>query len=226
MLPASRFATDQATVPRMGEAESVFTGWAAAQAYEIGQRVAQRRKDLGLSAPDLAGRCEALGMPSFTRQVIMRLEHGRREAVSVAELAVLAAALEIAPLLLLYPVGQADETEYLPGHRAAPWDAARWWSGEISVSAKGDMYRGERRLPAELFRDHHQVLQEVPGYLTRGAYLRARREEARPGSMPTEDREAMFAVIALREIRASIRDTGLVPPRLPAELAWIDELES
>jgi hypothetical protein len=36
----------------------------------------------------------------------------------------------------------------------------------------------------------------------------------------------MFAVIALREIRASIRDTGLVPPRLPAELAWIDELES
>jgi hypothetical protein len=32
----------------------MFTGWAAAQAREIGQRVARRRKDLAMSAPDLA----------------------------------------------------------------------------------------------------------------------------------------------------------------------------
>jgi len=34
-------------------------------------------------------------MPACTRQVIMRLEHNRRESVSISELSVLAAALQI-----------------------------------------------------------------------------------------------------------------------------------
>jgi hypothetical protein len=33
----------------------------------------------------------------------------------------------------------------------------------------------------------------------------------------------MMAVIALREIRESIRDAGLQPPQLPVRLAWIDK---
>ena len=206
----------------MDQTADGFRDWAAAQAAEIGQRVAQRRKELQLSAEALAERCEVLGMPAFTRQVVMRLEHNRRESVSVSELSVLAAALEISPVLLLYPVGQAEQTEYLPGHHAAPFDAGRWWSGEIAVNAKGDMSPGERRLPALLFRDHHQVLQEVPTDLTEAAYLRARRGQGRSGA----DRESMLAVIALREIRESIRDAGLQPPQLPGELAWIDGLES
>jgi hypothetical protein len=161
-------------------------------------------------------------MPSFTRQVIMRLENQRREGVSVSELSVLAAALEISPVLLLYPVGQAEQTEYLPGHHATPFDAARWWSAEIAVDAKGDIWAGERRAPVALFRDHYAVLQEIPRDFTEAAYLQTRR--ARPGS-PVENREPMFAVIALREIRQSIRDAGLQPPQLPAELAWIDGLD-
>jgi hypothetical protein len=36
----------------------------------------------------------------------------------------------------------------------------------------------------------------------------------------------MLAVIALREIRDSIRDAGLQPPPLPRELAWIDDPDS
>jgi hypothetical protein len=71
-------------------------------------------------------------------------------------------------------------------------------------------------LSAELFRDHHQVIAEVPGYLTQAAYRWARRGALRPGSLSAQDREAMFAVIALREIRTSIRDAGLEPPQLPA----------
>ena len=199
-----------------------FPGWAASQAAEIGRRVAERRKDLKLSAEALAERCDALGMPSFTRQVVMRLEHSRRENVSVSELSVLAAALEISPVLLIYPLGLAEVTEYLPGRRAEPFDAARWWSGEISVTAKGDMVPGKRRHPTALFRDHHQVVQEVPRDLTEAAYLGARRGQMRPGA----DREGMLAVIALREIRESIRDAGLQPPQLPAGLAWVDGLES
>lgn len=204
----------------MDQDQTRFEDWAARQAAEIGRRVAQRRKQLHLGGEELAGRCAALGMPSFTRQVIMRLEHKRRESITVPELSVLAAALEISPVLLAYPLGQADQAEYLPGHWAPPFDAARWWSGEIAVSAKGDMYRGERRLPATLFRDHDQLIREIPPSFTEIAYTRARRRGA--GTTP-EDREYMFAVIALREVRESIRDAGLLPPQLPRELAWVDD---
>lgn len=214
---------EQATVRVVGQAEAAFPDWTANQAGEIGRRVAQRRAALRLSAQQLAERCEALGMPAFTRQVIMRLEHNRRENVSVSELSVLAAALEISPVLLLYPVGLAEQAEYLPGHYAAPFDAARWWSGEVAVDAKGDMSSGGRRLPAMLFRDHDQVLAEVPPDFTEAAYMRARRGQLRPDD--AQDRGAMLAVIALREIRESIRDAGLQPPQLPHELAWIDGLE-
>jgi hypothetical protein len=43
---------------------------------------------------------------------------------------------------------------------------------------------------------------------------------------PVADRQGMQAETALREIRESIRDAGLLPPQLPAELAWIDEPDS
>jgi hypothetical protein len=36
----------------------------------------------------------------------------------------LAAALEISPVLLIYPLGLAEATEYLPGRQAGPFDAA------------------------------------------------------------------------------------------------------
>jgi hypothetical protein len=116
----------------------------------------------------------------------------------------------------------AELTEYLPGRQAEPFDAARWWRGEISVNAKGDMAPGGRRHATAPFRDHHQVLQEVPPDLTEAAYLRARRGQMRPGA----DREGTLAAIALREIRESIREAGLQPPQLPGELTWIDELEN
>ena len=89
--------------------------WAAREAAGIGQRVARRRATARLSAQQVADRCADLGMPGLTRQVLARLEHGRRESVSTAELAVIAAALETAPVLLLYPVGLAETVEFLPG---------------------------------------------------------------------------------------------------------------
>jgi hypothetical protein len=159
-------------------------------------------------------------MPAFTRQVIMRLEHQRRESITVSELSVLAAALEISPVLLLYPVGLADTAEYLPGHHATPFEAARWWSGEVAVGPKGDIERGERRGPVMLFRDHRIVLADVPPELTKAAYRRARHRGGL--DIDLREREGMHAVIALREIRESIRDAGLRPPQLPRELAWID----
>jgi transcriptional regulator with XRE-family HTH domain len=111
----------------------------AARFDDLFGRSAQRRGELRLSTQQLADRCEQLGMAGLTRQVLARLEHGRRESVSTAELAVIAAALETAPVLLQYSVGVAESAEYLPGRLAPPYDAARWWGGEAGLSKDGDI---------------------------------------------------------------------------------------
>jgi hypothetical protein len=97
-------------------------------------------------------------------------------------------------VLLIYPLGLAGAAEYLPGRQAGPFDAARWWSGEICVTAQGGVVPGECRHPAALFGDHHQVLAEVPRELTGAAYRRARRAQPRPGGVGAE---GMLTVIAL-----------------------------
>ena len=94
-----------------------------------------------------------------------------------------------------------------------------WWSGVRPSMASRRLVM--REVPA----DHHQVLAEVPGELTEAAYRQARRGPLRPGGAGA-DREGMLAVIALREIRESIREAGLQPPQLPRELAWIDDPDS
>ena len=199
-------------------------GWAAREAAEIGRRIARRRAVLEMTAQQLAERCAELGMPEITRPVLVKLEHGRREAVSTAELAILAAALDIAPVLLLYAVGSADVAEYLPGRTAAPWDAARWWADEAFLGPDGVISPAYRRSAGSLFRDHQQLLSELPGGVTRAEYLAA--VASRPdGETRAERRMLALTVRTLRDIRLGIREMGLEPPELPPELKWLGELE-
>src|SRR5258706_8524350 len=197
--------------------------WAAREAAGIGQRVARRRATARLSAQQVADRCADLGMPGLTRQVLARLEHGRREGVSTADLAVIAAALETAPVLLLYPVGLAETVEYLPGKLAPPYDAARWWDGEAALSDGGDIERTARRAPVMLFRDHAQVLAGLGDDVTEVGYASARRRQFSEAGLTDSERTMMLTVVALREIREGIRDLGLEPPPLPGGLKWLDE---
>jgi transcriptional regulator with XRE-family HTH domain len=207
----------------MNGQDSDSASWSVREAAAIGRRVARRRGELRLSTQQLADRCEQLGMAGLTRQVLARLEHGRRESVSTAELAVIAAALETAPVLLQYPVGVAESAEYLPGKLAPPYDAARWWGGEAGLSKDGDIAAGARRAPVMLFRDHAQVLAELDDSVTEAHFAGARRRQfSEDGLSPTE-RTMMIAVVALREIREGIRDLGLDPPPLPGGLSWLDE---
>ena len=177
-----------------------------------------------MSAQQLAERCAALGMPEITRPVLVKLEHGRREAVSTAELAVLAAALDTAPILLLYAVGRAGSAEFLPGKTAAPWDAARWWADEAFLGPDRAISPAYRRSAGSLFRDHQQLLSELPGDITRAAYLAAAAGQP-GGAKATRERMLALTVRALRDIRLGIREMGLEPPELPPELKWLGELE-
>jgi transcriptional regulator with XRE-family HTH domain len=93
--------------------------------------VRRLRTDQDKSAQQLADRCSELGMPSLTRSVIADMENGRRLWVSVAELMVLARALNTAPIALLYPAPLADETEMLPGVKVDGPFALQWFCGFI-----------------------------------------------------------------------------------------------
>jgi transcriptional regulator with XRE-family HTH domain len=224
--------SDQETLqsPDTGPGGEAAT-WSVREAAAIGRRVARRRDTLKLSAQDVADRCARLGMSSLTRQVLSRMEHGRREAVSTAEVAVLAAALETAPVLLLYPVGLADAVEYLPGRRAEPFDAARWWGDEADLSGDGRIEVRSRPSVLTLFGDHEHILAELGqaiadrgGTVSEADYWRLRRQPSRPGGLSYEDRLAVMSIVALREMRDKIRALGLEPPGLPPGFKWLDEL--
>ncbi|WP_232000763.1 cephalosporin hydroxylase family protein [Mycobacterium kyorinense] len=60
---------------------------------------------------------------------IAEFENHKRKDVSTAELAVLAKALDTAPIALLYPSSYPTELQMLPGVDATSWSAAEWFSG-------------------------------------------------------------------------------------------------
>ena len=91
----------------------------------IAAQVRRWRDKRGLSAQRLADRTAEIGVP-IPRAVLANLESGRRDAVSVAELFILAKALNAAPVDLLFPV-EADASvevapdDFLPRTRALEW---------------------------------------------------------------------------------------------------------
>jgi transcriptional regulator with XRE-family HTH domain len=103
----------------------------------FGSAVGRRRKALKLTASEVARRTAELGYP-VSRGAIAQIESNSRAGkVDVAELFVLALALDIPPVLLLfdgYPQGRPVEIR--PSVDAEIEDAVRWVSGRISAPRK------------------------------------------------------------------------------------------
>ena len=96
--------------------------------------VRQRR---AWTARDLAGRCAAIGAPQITHTVITNLETGRpgpdgrrRRDVTVDELLVLAAALDVPPPYLLAPLTGDGILAITPSLEVDGLGASRWLCGE------------------------------------------------------------------------------------------------
>jgi transcriptional regulator with XRE-family HTH domain len=83
------------------------------------------------SAQWLADETDRLGYP-ISRAAIANYESGRKKGLDVAELLVLAAALRIPPLTILFPELPDGRVEVLPGVQTTSWGAAAWFSGEAS----------------------------------------------------------------------------------------------
>lgn len=110
----------------LGYSDGVAKDWAADQAARIGDEI--RRLRGSRSGQWLSDRTDALGY-RVARTTISELENHKRKLVSTAELAVLARALDTAPIALLYPPPYHEEVEMLPGVEVTSWSAAQWFSG-------------------------------------------------------------------------------------------------
>lgn len=114
------------------DAADPFARWQERVARMVGREVLRHRHRRKMSIPQLADRTAELGMP-VPRSVLADLEVGKRGAVAVAEVLVLAASLDVAPAELICPVGFDEQIELLPGRMMEPLQASRWVDGELAL---------------------------------------------------------------------------------------------
>lgn len=99
---------------------------------KIGSEVQRLRGDRSLLW--LETRTAELGH-KVARSGLSQLENGNRKSISVAEWLVLAAALNTAPILLLFPAYPDGIVEYLPGLEDRAIRAASWVEGTSTFMA-------------------------------------------------------------------------------------------
>lgn len=177
-----------------------------------------------LTTQALADRTAELGYP-MDRSVIAKLEKGHRQTITVPDILVLSQALEVPPLLLLLPLGEADGVEIRPGIEVPTVDALRWFLGERPLP--GTRWEGldtEDGSPTIASFQVHQ--QSVDRFIGHRRNARMAREGTLPGYRPEDaeqfERDADRAGEGLRGTRQAMRLRGLTPPPLPAELAHIE----
>jgi transcriptional regulator with XRE-family HTH domain len=120
--------------------------------------VAKYRHDLGMTAQQLAERCKDLGAP-IHRTTITKIENGRTR-FDVGELFILAAALDVPPLVLLYPDLPAGEVEIIPDRPGTSWDAYLWATGMAPSFLNPDTPSKGAQL-VNAVRDRHQLMAEL-----------------------------------------------------------------
>jgi len=117
--------------------------FAASRGRSFGWAVQRRRKALRLTASELSRRTGELGYP-ITRSTIAKIESNLRLGkIDLAEVLVLAAALDVPPVLLIFPGFATDaDTAVIPGYWATDDDAVRWMSGQSPLPQQRDIDTG------------------------------------------------------------------------------------
>jgi transcriptional regulator with XRE-family HTH domain len=188
----------------------------------VARSIKRIRQQRGWSAQELADRCAATGTPKLTASVIANIETGRPKdgertrLLTVDELLAFALALDVPPVILLFPdldLEHPDPLDVTPGVSVAdPMRVATWMSG--ATSASGLPTAGYTRAAAP-----------VRGYFAAHDAIEAAKSAdvaARQGRGSDEQRGAALERLALR--LEPIFRRGTLPANLP--LSWIDEMVS
>lgn len=145
--------------------EYVDAEWASELVKRVGAQVKVRRK--GRSAKWLSERTAELGY-RISPTVIAKLDSGHRgDVLSVAEWLVLGAALDVPPILLLYPDMPDGLVDMLPGvPRPSSW-AAAWIQGDMTeldswtILPEGTQIDDDARKIIELTRERAYVNAQI-----------------------------------------------------------------
>jgi transcriptional regulator with XRE-family HTH domain len=133
----------------MPNVDEAAKAWEMKLAGRVGDAIKARRNALKLTAVDLAERTKALGYP-VNRVAISKIEGNLRAGkLDVAELLILAVALEIPPALLLLPTFPDGAVELLPRSSTSTLKAREWICGDapLPVTVHGDGVSGQLARP-------------------------------------------------------------------------------
>lgn len=189
----------------------------------------------------LADRTDELGMP-IPRSVLANLESGRRETVSIAEVFVLAAALNVSPIELMCPVGFDKQLEVLPGQEVDPLVAMRWITGEWTDVTADAAWRmpsppstsAEQSSPY-LVKQHDELInhlrtqEETTARAIADVSAKGADESGRATASYWMSNLADFRGFiyeALRNIRTEMRNRGMLLPDLPPDISLEAEPEA
>jgi len=225
------YMTSSTETPDSGDAQRVEPGWSTALARRVAGEVRYWREKRGISAVQLAKRTAELGF-HLPRSVIANLENNRRATVSVAELLVLAAALDVPPVLLVVPVGRTSAVEVLPDTSTSPWRARGWIHGatepEYSGFSAAAWQLGRRAI---VLYDVHRYLVREHQQIERRIRQMADQEHLVVGEIVADDlrfgrgalgdfvTELTYSVDRLRAHRNLIKAEGFELPELPPGIA-------
>ncbi|OFR92061.1 hypothetical protein HMPREF2860_05130 [Corynebacterium sp. HMSC064E10] len=115
--------------------------WERELTVQIGRAVDARRQELGLSAQALSDKTAELGHKISRSAIADYSNENRRPRVSVADLLVLARALDMPPLYLLFPNPAGETVTYLPGEHDASGYGALRFVGMVEGYTSDDRYR-------------------------------------------------------------------------------------
>lgn len=159
--------------------------WNQRMVAAVGEHVKQIResKSPKLSAERLAERVSKLGYP-YSRSALVNLEYGRKKTLEVTELLVIAEALDIPPVELLFPGLMTEQCEFLPGQFTTAWHSLKRFTGETDHGGVAMRDQREYRLSLmrELDKNQAQILESGErrkAALSAGDHDRVQFEESR-----------------------------------------------
>jgi len=188
----------------------------------VAEQVSTLRRSARLTREQFSARCQALGL-DLSPAALTNVETGRRDStgrrrrdVSVDELVVLAAALNVPPVQLMFPLGAVPEVEMLPGVLTSTWTAYQWAYGEQtrisgSETDQREWWRG-RADQLDAYKRHTEAA---------GRYFRHLHGDDLTGDSSVQ---AASAVRDLVQVREDMARRGWALPVVPADLT--DELTS
>ncbi|MFG3287216.1 hypothetical protein ACGF3G_00130 [Streptomyces sp. NPDC048179] len=192
--------------------------WSERLALAVAQEVRRHRQRRAMSAQQLSDRCAELGMP-IQRSVLANMESGRRSTVTVAEVLVLAAALDVAPAQLVFPVGFEETCEALPERTFEPIDALDWFAGN---APSRELPRSTGAKPLWVLRQYRDLLTEIRFHIS--SLEQARERIAAVADEGKEKRKAKAAVEEkLRSVEAG--DATADPSWVEIGKVFLDDLQ-